>query len=396
VSLIAVLQEHNQSYKNPEGVRYHARDVAVMRGYLEKATVLLSSVAPSLESFLNTAKDKYVPLSFDDIRRPRVEVIPMATSPTITPYLSKMAVQAASACIREGKSALFFVNRKGYSLIQCADCSDIPSCPKCSIPLTYHKSGMTFRCHYCNFESAAGDTCMGCGSTRLETVGAGTQRIAADLKRHLNVEPLRLDKDTLTEDRALKELNGITQTGGIVVGTKALSGMLKQGDAFRLVVFVNPDISLHMPDFRSAEFLYQEILGMSEHVMSEGLLIIQTRLPGSEVYRWLRRRPSTGFYAEELAKRKSLAYPPFSRIIAFTVSSKADLVQTVLEKLPPSGDAIEVIGPLDLAKKGTHVCKVILKSTAKEKLHSYAGQLLGKLRSGAGLRVVVDVDPIEL
>jgi primosomal protein N' (replication factor Y) len=172
--------------------------------------------------------------------------------------------------------------------------------------------------------------------------------------------------------------------------------MLKQGDAFRLVVFVNPDISLHMPDFRSSEFLFQEILGMSEHVMSEGLLILQTRLPGSEVYRWLRRRPSTGFYAEELAKRKSLAYPPFSRIIAFTVSSKADLVQTVLKKLPPSGDAIEVIGPLDLAKKGTHVCKVILKSTAKEKLHAYAGQLLENLRSSGGLRVVVDVDPIEL
>ncbi|HTR45357.1 MAG TPA: primosomal protein N', partial [Thermodesulfovibrionales bacterium] len=397
VSLIAVLQEHNQSYKNPEGVRYHARDVAVMRGYLEKSTVLLSSVAPSLESFSNTVKDKYVALSFDEgVRKPRVEVVAMGSSPTVTPYLSRRAVQAASACIREGRSALFFVNRKGYSLIQCADCGDIPSCPKCSIPLTYHKSGMTFRCHYCNFESAAGDRCMECGSTRLETVGAGTQRIAADLKRYLQVEPLRLDKDTLSEDRALKGLRDITGAGAIVVGTKALSGMLKQGDTFRLVVFVNPDIGLHMPDFRSAEFLYQEIRDMSEHVMSDGLLIIQTRLPGSEVYRWLKRRPSSGFYAEELAKRKSLAYPPFSRMIAITLSSKADLVQAVLKKLPPAGDTIEVIGPLDLAKKGTHVCKVILKSTAKEKLHIYAGKLLENLRSSAGSRVVVDVDPIEL
>ena len=182
-----------------------------------------------------------------------------------------------------------------------------------------------------------------------------------------------------------------------MVGTKALSALLKPGDTFRVAVFVNPDIGLHMPDFRSAELLFQEIMGMSEHVGPEGLIIIQTRLPESDVYRWLRRRPASGFYAGELARRKSLSYPPFSRMIAITLSSHVDQVKTVLKNVTPSGDTIEIIGPLDLMAKGTHVCKLILKSTAKEKLHSYTGRLLEKVRAVAkGARVVVDVDPIEL
>lgn len=395
LSLIAVLQEQNRAYKNLEGLRYHARDVAVMRGYLEKAPVLLTSPTPSMESFYNTVKGKYVLLQPDiQVRRPAIEVINMKTAKKTTPYISRRALDAATTRVRNGGSVLFFINRKGYSMIQCSECDEIPSCPECGLPLIYHKDGPSLNCHHCNYTSRAPDFCVKCHSAKLEMVGAGTQRIAADLKKLLGAEPLRFDKDALRDDRDLKALSDIHREK-IIVGTKAVRGKLRSG-AYDLCVFLNPDTGLHLPDFRSSEALFQEILGMAEFTRPDGLIILQTRMPGSGVYKYAKRYRYTDFFADELSVRKSLAYPPFSRLIGITLSSKTDVSGMIANAAAFSDREVEVIGPSSSLRKGIYIWKILMKSRVKEKLNVCVHEFLKQLKDKKGIRTVIDVDPISL
>ncbi len=396
LSLIAVLQEQNRSYKNLEGLRYHARDVAVMRGYLDRTPVLLSSTAPSAESFHNTLRGKYVLLRPDlQIRRPRIDVINMRTARKATPYISRQALDTASSHIKKGGSVLFLINRKGYSMIQCPECGDVPSCPECRIPLIYHKDARTLKCHYCGHASDAPDSCRKCGSANLEMVGAGTQRVAADLKKLLGTEPLRIDKDALSNDRLLKVLPG-PSAERIVVGTKAVTGRFRSKGEYNLCVLLNPDIGLHLPDFRSAEALFQEILGLAECTSPGGLVLVQTRMPENSVYRNVRRYNSIDFLKEELSVRKTLAYPPFSRMIGITVSSNTDIGRASEEAMACFDREIEVIGPSSSTRKGIYIWKVLLKSPVRVKLNACAKDFLKRFKYKKGMRTVIDVDPISL
>jgi len=397
VSLISVLQEQNQSYKNLEGVRYHARDVAVMRGYLGKSTVALSSTAPSLESFHNTVKGKYTFLTAgEQVRRPRVEVIRMKTAKKMTPYISRRSVDAASATLRNRETVLFFINRKGYSLIECAECNTVLTCPDCGIPLIYHKTRTVLKCNYCTYKSRVPETCAKCRSAKLETVGAGTQRIAADIRKYLNREPLRLDSDAFRDEPELRGRASVLRSDEVIVGTKAVSGKLPVRGVYGLCVFLNPDIGLHLPDFRSSELLFQEIVGISEYVKPDGLIVIQTKMPDNHVFKFIKGYRFKEFFAAELSLRKSLAYPPLSRMIVMRVSSATDMTGTVINALTPADDKIETIGPLHTLRKATHTWKVIMKSAEKERLGLYARRVLDALREEKRLRTVVDVDPISI
>lgn len=399
VSLLCVIEEQNRSYKNLEGVRYHARDVAVMRGYLGKSTVVLSSTAPSMESFHNTMKGKYTLLTQDGhIRRPRVEVMDMRTAKKTTPFFPRRSVQAASAALAKGESVLFFINRKGYSLIECAGCGSVLTCPDCGIPLIYHKNKKLLKCHYCTYTSEAPEVCGKCRSTRLETVGAGTQRIAADIKKYLDREPLRLDRDSLRDDPELRRGAALLRADEVVVGTKAVSGRLPMRETYGLGVLLNPDIGLHLPDFRSSELLFQEIIGISEYVKADGLIIVQTKMPEHHVYKFIRGYRFREFFADELSLRKSLAYPPFSRMILITVAPSGAEIGDKLKKALTlqNENTIEIIGPVRITSRGTHSWKLVLKSPSKERLHGYARNFLENLGKEKGLRITVDVDPISI
>lgn len=395
VSLISVFQEQNRSYKNLEGVRYNARDVAVMRAYLENATVFLSSTVPSLESFHNTVKGKYTLLSPPgQVGRPRVEIINMKTAKKVTPYLSRRSVQAALSSLRKRQGVLFVINRKGYSLIQCSECDTFPSCPECGIPLVFHKKTTLLRCHYCGYSTKAPAVCARCGSTKLETRGAGTERIADDLKKFLGTEPFRLDRDSMRDDPALRAAHEIMREDEVVVGTRALAGRLREG--YGLCVFVNADSKLHHPDFRSHEILFQELCGISEYVRKDGLIIVQTAMPENSLFKFIRSFSFRDFFAKELSARTSLSYPPVSRMIAVTASSRLDMSRVFRNAFNSPGEKIDLIGPIHTFRNGYHVWKVILKSTAKERLTLYAREALRILRAEKGLRIAVDVDPISV
>ncbi len=397
LSCIAVIQEQNRSYKNIEGVRYHARDVAVMRGFLERSLVILSSTVPSIESFSNTLKGKYTFLKYNrEIKRPRIDIIDTRHSKMATPSLSYGAIHAASKCMRDKENVIFLINRKGYSMIKCAECDEVQSCLVCRVPLIYHRDKKILRCNSCDREIPAHNACMNCHSRRLEPMGSGTQRITFDLKRYLGIDPLRFDRDVMKYPSAIRGLSEFLQYKGVVVGTKAMTGTLRQRWTCKLCVFLNPDTGLHQPDFRSSEFLFQEIVAISEYVKPEGRIMLQTRMPENEAYKYIQTYRFTDFFMAELARRASLLYPPYSKMFLFTLASKSDLSDTIMNSMKPLDKKVEAIGPLFITKKGIHLCKVIVKSTHRENLYRYAQRVLEDLKKRRGLRISVDVDPIVL
>lgn len=408
VSLIAVLQEHNTSYKSLEGVRYNSRDVAVMRAYIEKATALLSSPSPSIESFYNASSGKYSLLKpATRPPRPVIEIINMRFAKKTTPHLSKRVIDALSARMKRKEDGLLLVNRKGYSIIRCADCNFVESCPECGIPLVFHKDAGLLKCHYCNQTFGLSEACRKCKGTRLEMIGAGTQRVATEIHGILGIRPLVIDKDTFSKDVELnKPLNppfpGGKHTGGLVsgkeliVGTKFVISRFPEIRSLDLCAFLNPDITLHLPDFRASEFLYHQISGISERIKPEGLLLLQTSIPENPVYRHVRTYDFEGFFKEELALRKTLSYPPFSRMILVSVPFGPKVEERLERVKSLNREGIEVMGPYKTAVKGKTAWKLLLKSLSRQKLHDYARSLSEEFTKEKGAKITIDVDPISI
>jgi primosomal protein N' (replication factor Y) len=227
-------------------------------------------------------------------------------------------------------------------------------------------------------------------------IGAGTQRIAAEIEHHLHVRPLLLDKDVLKEDPVHRDLHHISLGEKMVVGTKVITKRLPRRESFNLCVFLNPDTQLHLPDFRSPELLFQEIISISEYVKYAGLLLIQTRMPEHYVFRYAKTYNLNSFYNEELSVRKSLSYPPFSRMVLFTITAKGEIEEMLMKALTDTKETVEVIGPVRTSGKGSGQWKFLLKSASKEHLHRYARSILERLGKRKGVRIVADVDPISI
>lgn len=403
VSLIVVLREEDVSYKNIQGMRFNGRDVAVKRGYLEKAKVILSSSVPSVESYYNAVKGKYKLVSYGSYSKgPRIEIIDMNRSQKVSPYISKRALEVSRSCLKFGGSLLFLVNRKGYSLIRCRDCDHIEGCRTCKVPLVYYRDKNMLLCHYCGTSIGATDLCPACGGANLESVGAGTQRIASEIKGYLNIDPVRLEKG-IKIDNVMARSHSMRE--GVIIVSTGIIKQLHLGDPFKACVFVNPDIYLQIPDFRSGERLLNELQNIREWVKPGGLVLIQTRFPENHVYRAFRKRSILEFYDTELSIRRSLLYPPFSRFAAITIICGREDTQ-VIEKLLNSSPIKELIHScshdlmLDHGSKGRlrkkSSWRLIFKSSSKRRLRDGIQGLLSATEGKKGVKIVVDVDPVTL
>ena len=349
VSFIAVLHEHSGSYKQENSPCYGARDVAVMRGYLEKATVLLSSICPSVESLFNCETGKYHLLKPSyKMRRPRIRLIDMKHEKLVKPYLSRIVVDAASKYIKDDKNIMFVINRRGYSTsLQCGDCSRIEECPRCKIPLVFHKQDMSMKCHYCGYVlSKVPDRCSGCQGFNLKLSGAGTQKIQEEVEELTGIRTLRIDSDKAGDRAGLEELTGSTsmQDQRIIVGTKFMTGRLIAAGRFSMAALLNTDLFLNIPDFRSAEKAYQEILSVTDKIDPDGEVFVQTRMPQNYLFKCLKKYDYDSFFKEELNRRKALAYPPYSRLLLIKFISMRDispaLSETVHNTMMPPHNSI--------------------------------------------------------
>jgi primosomal protein N' (replication factor Y) len=394
VSMIFVLHEHSGSYKLDEGLRYQVRDVAVMRGFLEKSAVLLSSTTPSVDSYFNALSDKYTLLRpKTEVRRPKVRVVDMRFGKPVRANISKEVFMAARERLREGKKMIFVVNRRGYAtLLLCGDCGHVEDCAQCAIPLVLHKDEGVLRCHYCGGIHPLPELCRRCGGHHLELLGSGTQRVQEDIEELLGVKTVRFDSDKLKRASEIEDvLAGIAAgSADVVIGTKMMTRRLGRTEKFSAAAVLNIDSLLNFPDFRASEKAYLELSSILELVEPSGEMLVQTRVSGSTLLRHFRADDYLSFVRDELSVRKELRYPPYAKLLSIRCSGErlaGDIAKTVSGR----GGDIEVLGPAATRERqGDYV--ILLKSGDRKTLRTAAREVLGKFQGTKTRRVVIDVD----
>jgi primosomal protein N' (replication factor Y) (superfamily II helicase) len=401
VSLIAVVEEHSSSYKQEKTPCYNARDVAVMRGYTEKATVLLSSICPSIDSFSNAKSGKYTLLGRGNGRKkPKVKIIDMRYGKLLRPYLSKAVVDASARHSRNEGRILFVINRRGYATcLQCMDCSHIEECPACKIPLVFHKQDMSMKCHYCGYTlTTIPDRCPKCKGYHLQLLGAGTQRIQEDLEKLTGLQTMRFDSDKATKQSEVKKLMGATlmDENKILIGTKLMAKRLGAG-GFSMAAVLNTDLLLNLPDFRAAEKAYQEIASIIDKIEPDGEIFIQTRMPQNYLYSCLKNDDYISFFKEELQRRQALNYPPYARLLLMRFMGKKDASKELQKIIQKINQDLEILGPYSSKnKKGDSEVRLLLRSPVRGKLQSTAKSIMEAFKGSKDVDIRVDVDPIVI
>lgn len=402
VSFISVLSEHSTSYKGEEGLRYNARDVAVMRGYLEKSCVLLSSICPSMESVYNEKTGKYTALRNSrqpDTKRPKIKIIDASRLQDKALTISGDITEEARNVLSKKGKFLFLINRKGYSLVKCADCGHTLRCEKCGIPVVFYKSKNSARCRYCGLQQNVPESCGECKGFSLKPVGAGTEKIREDIEKLLGIKPLLLEKGSSVSTPILPTVYDIMP---FVVGTAYAAKKLRD-EQFDAAAFFNTDSLISQPDFRACERVFQEVIQTAEMVKPEGHLFLQTRHPRDKILRLIRNYDFHEFYDYEMSQRKIINYPPFSRIILFNISAKENVLKSLYEVQKRVENTVtrglEILGPVEISspiKPHKHCIQVLMKSVNRKILHTAARELLQSLGQLKGIKINVDVDPLRI
>ncbi len=399
VSLIMVMHEHSGSYKLEDGVRYNIRDAAVMRAFMAKAAVVLSSVSPSADSWFNALCGKYRLIRpAAEPARPRIRIIDMRYERKTSPHVAKPVFEAARRNLRDGKQTIFVMNRRGYaSLLLCKECGYTESCDACSLPMVLYKEDQALRCHRCGTARPVTDRCSRCRGFSLEPVGAGTQRIQEELSGLFGVDALRFDSDRVKRESETGELLKAVSGGSkqLVIGTKMLTRRLGGGRRFSAAVILNMDTSLNQPDFRAAEKAYMELSSLAGLIGPAGEVFIQTRFPSTSLYRCFRENDYASFVREELAQRQALKYPPYVRLLNLTVSGEPSLPDRIIKHILKMDGDIEVLGPLSRRnKKGVEEFDILLKSSNRKALNTAARDVMERFGNSRGVTITADVDPL--
>jgi primosomal protein N' (replication factor Y) len=405
VGIIIVDEEHDPSYKQEEKLKYHARDLAVVRAKQDEATLLLGSATPSLESFFNAEGGKFqllrLPKRIEGRPLPRVEVVDMKKKEGL---LSERVRASLQKNIEDKKQSLLFLNRRGFAnFILCPECGLTFKCPNCSVTLTYHLRDRSLQCHYCNYRIQAPGDCPKCGGHRLQV---------KTLFPEIQVE--RMDRDTTSRRRSHLQILKRLESGDIdiLVGTQ----MIVKGHDFPNVTFVgviSADTSLHFPDFRSSERTFQlltQVAGRAGRGEVFGEVVIQTFNPDHYSILKAKDHDFIGFYQEESQFRRALEYPPFTRLINFrlvgnsekrtkaTAEEMGRIGQSLLKRGYQKG--IEILGPstAPFAKmKGKFRWQMLAKGKSPQLLHQFAQELAIRLEAqtkGKGVNLDIDVDPV--
>ncbi len=417
VGIIIVDEEHDPSYKQEEKLRYHARDLAVVRAKQDEATLLLGSATPSLESFHNAEQGKFHLLKLPErIERkplPLVEIVDMRNEEGL---LSEKVRAGLQKNIEDKKQSLLFLNRRGFAnFILCPDCGFTFKCPNCTVTLTYHLRDRSLQCHYCDYRIRAPGDCPKCEGHRLQGIGIGTERLAEEIRSLFpEAQVGRMDRDTTRRRRSHQQILKGLESGktDILVGTQ----MIVKGHDFPNVTFVgviSADTSLHFPDFRSSERTFQlltQVAGRAGRGEVFGEVVIQTFNPDHYSIQRAKDHDFIGFYQEESQFRRALDYPPFSRLINFRLvgnsEKKTKAVSEEMRKMSQDllkrgyGKGLEILGPsaAPFAKmRGKFRWQMLVKGKSPKLLHQFAQELAFRLEEetkGKGVNLDIDVDPV--
>ena len=332
LGIIVIDEEHSQTYKQDNNPRYHARDVAILRGKYHNAPVILGSATPSLESFARANKGVYKLLTLTKRAGggtlPNVKIIDMKNEVKKGNFiLSSELIQKIKEKIDNNEQIILLLNRRGYSsMLTCRDCGNVLKCPNCDISLTYHKTSNTNRCHYCNYSIKNIAKCPVCGSGNIKDYGLGTEKLEEELNKMFKARVVRMDMDTTSRKGMHEKI--IEDFGNhkydILLGTQ----MIAKGLDFPLVTLVgviNADSSLNIPDFRSAENTFQllsQVSGRAGRSDLAGEVIIQSYNPEHYSINLAKDHNYLKFYEAEMKIRKTLSYPPYFYITLVNITSR--------------------------------------------------------------------------
>ena len=423
LGLIIVDEEQEATYKQEAPApRYHARDVALIRGRHANATVLLTSATPSLESYFNTLNNKLHLLNlsqrFGNARYPTVKLVDMKVSATFgeeTAMLSDTLFDAIQDRLTKSEQIILLQNRRGFSLIQqCDDCGYITSCKYCAVSLTYHRTHHKLICHYCKFERDATTTCTECKSKNIDLKGSGTQKVEDVVQQQFpTARIIRMDVDTVQTRGAHQKLLKQFEDGeaDILLGTQMIAKGLDFPDV-TLVGVINADSGLFLPDFRAGERTFQllyQVCGRAGRHEKPGEAIIQTWNSNDAFIQAAAQLDINKFYNIALSQRQELKYPPFSRLARILISGKNEhnVLNVALEvgkKLKTDNKIYEILGPASapIEKIREHWrYHMIIKSTQNSAsgIHVFIHNKLGVNifeREFKGVRVQIDMDPVSM
>jgi len=417
---VIVDEEHDGSYKQSDmDPRYHARDVAVMRGYFQKALVVLGSATPSFESYTNACNGKYdlirLTQRFGEAVLPRVEVVDMREEQKANNWkpVSRKLLHAIRSTIENDRQIILLLNRRGFStVLLCQECSYTAECPHCSVSMRYHRADSLLKCHICGYEQQAPNICPKCGGSKIKYQGTGIQKIEQYLHEVLpEVGIIRMDQDSTRKKGAHADfLHRFAQReADILLGTQMVAkGLNFPGVA--LVGVIGADTGLHLPDFRAAERTFQlltQVAGRAGRADSSGEVIIQTYNPDEDAIRFAAQHDYLAFYDHENRQREGLGYPPFGRLARIVVEGKSEhAVQQYIYRIAGIIKhthvyaSIKMLGPSPAALEriaGESRYAILLKTADARIL----GSVLGEIRGSAGKRTAdlqcqIDVDPVNM
>jgi len=419
-ALIVVDEEHDTSYKQEETPRYHGRDVAVMRGKLEQAVVVLASATPSLESYQNARRKKYelieLPQRIELRPLPKVEIVDMRREFQQTgaeQIFSRRLTEELHQRLRRGEQAMILLNRRGYSpVVLCRACGESVQCQNCAIALTFHKRANALECHYCGYRRSVPRSCPKCGSEHIFFLGTGSEKLEERLHAEFPRARIgRLDRDTVRKRGDFERVLAAFHAGelDLLVGTQ----MIAKGHdvhGVTLVGVVGADFALGFPDFRAAERTFQlltQVAGRAGRGTIPGEVILQTYFPEHYAIQCAAGHDYAAFCEKELRYRSWMSYPPFSALANVLVRSPrleqamqiSGMLGAWLEKHKSKG--LRVMGPAAaplVRLKNDYRYHFIVKSEGRERLNQLLRQMLAHAMEKKVPRtsVIVDMDALSL
>ncbi|MEY2410781.1 MAG: hypothetical protein QOF48_3451 [Verrucomicrobiota bacterium] len=454
LGLVIVDEEHEHSYKQEEAPRYHARDVAVVRGQREGAVVVLGSATPSMESFYNAQRGKYALIELrqrvDNQKMPIVRVVDMRAENRKSKggqIFSQQLKEAMTQRLERKEQTILFLNRRGWSTsLQCPSCGYVAECPNCSVSLTYHRAAQKLLCHICSHSAPAPRVCPQpkCANPAIRYSGLGTERLEDTLAKlfpHARIK--RMDSDVLHRKDDFRRILGDFRLGkiDILVGTQMIAKGLHFPNV-TLVGIVHADLSLHIPDFRAGERTFQlitQVAGRAGRGDVEGEVFVQAFTPFHPAIQHARRHDYAGFYAQEIEFREQLKYPPCARIALLTIKGRneekvqlsaehlrrelenivrgkvdepvpeteelaLDMARSVPAPATPGPVAhslrdLIIAGPAaaPLARAETfYRYQIMLRTRQMTLLSRHLAQLTQKLQLPDDVSFIVDIDPVDL
>ena len=422
LGLVIVDEEHEHSYKQEEAPRYNARDLAVVRGQLEGAAVVLGSATPSMESYYNVQRGKYDLLSLtervDNINMPLVRVIDMRSIARKEKGISIFSPQLREAILQrleKKEQVMLFLNRRGWSSsLQCPDCGFVAECPNCSVSLTYHRAAQQLMCHICGQVEAAPNKCPqeGCGNAAIRFAGLGTEKVEAALAKGFPMAKIkRMDSDTLKRKEDYRRILGDFRTVkiDILLGTQMIAKGLHFPNV-TLVGIIHADLSLHIPDFRAGERTFQlltQVAGRAGRGDVEGEVFVQSFTPFHPSIQYARRHDFIGFYEQEIEFRQELRYPPISRVALLTLRGRsedrvkffADHLRKEMDELAEElGDDV-VAGPAPaplLRAENFYRYQVMMRTPQMSAFSRKLSARQEAMQLPDDIRLIIDIDPMTL